>query len=178
MSLSKRIYELRKANNLSQEQLAEKVGVSRQSISKWEAGETIPELERIIELSKVFNVSTDFLLLSSEVEELISRTENLEKQQEDLRMEVQKQHERILSSLFVFAIAFAAFAFLHLPYISNFLHVENWRFTWLSILLLIATAVVLRMNLRITKKYFRNEDNKMIRKNDDGSEVEIEDKEN
>ena len=46
MELGKQIYELRKKANLSQEQLAEKVGVSRQTISKWELGETAPDLSK------------------------------------------------------------------------------------------------------------------------------------
>ena len=166
MSLSKKIYELRKVHNLSQEQLAEMVNVSRQSISKWESGETIPEIERVIALSKVFNVSTDYLLLSSEVEELASRTVQLEKQQEDLRMEVQKQHERIFRSLYVYAIAFAVFAFLHLPYISFFLDIEDLRFYWLSAILLIATAIVLQINLKITKKYLYNTTSPLVGKSD------------
>lgn len=177
MSISKKIYELRKANNLSQEQLAERVNVSRQSISKWESGETIPEVERIIELSKVFNVSTDYLLLSGEVEHLTNRTKQLEKQQEDLRMEVQKQQERILRSLYVYVIAFAIFAFLHLPYISFFLDIEDLRFPWLSVILLIATAVVLQMNLKITKKYLHSAADNQVNK-EDGSEIRNEESEN
>lgn len=178
MSLSKKIYELRKANNLSQEQLAERISVSRQSISKWEAGETIPEIERIIELSKIFNVSTDYLLLSSVVEDLTSRTEQIEKQQESIRMDVQKQQiqsERILSSAFAYAIAFAFFAFLHLPHIANIMRVEDLRLIWLSVVLLIATAVVCQLNLRITKKYLRNETDNLVGKNDDRRDVENED---
>ena len=62
MNLSTKIYELRKAKGMSQEKLAELVGVSRQSISKWESGETIPELERLVELSRIFEVTTDYLL--------------------------------------------------------------------------------------------------------------------
>ena len=46
MSLGNQIHELRKKNNLSQEQLAEKVGVARQTISKWELGETAPDITR------------------------------------------------------------------------------------------------------------------------------------
>lgn len=62
MNLSEKIFELRKARGLSQEQLAEKLGVSRQSVSKWELGESSPETERLTVLSKVFNVTTDYLL--------------------------------------------------------------------------------------------------------------------
>lgn len=62
MSLGNQIHELRKKNNLSQEQLAEKVGVARQTISKWELGETAPDIKQAQILSNVFNVSLDVLL--------------------------------------------------------------------------------------------------------------------
>ena len=67
MNLSTKIYEVRKAKGMSQEKLAELVGVSRQSISKWESGETIPELERLVELSRIFEVTTDYLLKPGEI---------------------------------------------------------------------------------------------------------------
>ena len=53
MELGKQIYELRKKANLSQEQLAEKVGVSRQTISKWELGETAPDIKQAQILSRM-----------------------------------------------------------------------------------------------------------------------------
>ncbi|HHT55262.1 MAG TPA: helix-turn-helix transcriptional regulator [Acholeplasma sp.] len=62
MNIGERIYNLRKEKGLSQEQLANKLDVSRQSISKWELGESNPELVNIVELAKVFDVSTDYLL--------------------------------------------------------------------------------------------------------------------
>ena len=92
MNLSTKIYELRKAKGMSQEKLAELVGVSRQSISKWESGETIPELERLVELSRIFEVTTDYLLKPGEMDELTIRTEKLEKRQNDLQSEVRKEH--------------------------------------------------------------------------------------
>ena len=62
MEISEKVLQLRKANNLTQEELAEKLNVSRQSVSKWESGQTIPELEKLIALSEVFQVTTDYLL--------------------------------------------------------------------------------------------------------------------
>ena len=59
--LSEKIYTLRRKSGLSQEQLAEKIGVSRQSISKWEGGQSVPELEKLIALSRCFGVSMDEL---------------------------------------------------------------------------------------------------------------------
>ena len=62
MKLSENILQFRKALGLSQEQLAEQVGVSRQSISKWETGQSSPELDKLVVLSRVFGISTDELL--------------------------------------------------------------------------------------------------------------------
>lgn len=62
MLLADKIYQLRKQMDISQEELAEKLNVSRQSISKWESAMSIPDIDRIIQLSKFFNVSTDYLL--------------------------------------------------------------------------------------------------------------------
>lgn len=62
MNLGNEIHELRKKHNLSQEQLAEKVGVARQTISKWELGETAPDIKQAQMLSQIFNVSLDKML--------------------------------------------------------------------------------------------------------------------
>ncbi len=62
MILSEKIIYLRKQNGWSQEQLAEQLNVSRQSVSKWESGTSIPDLDKIIKLSKIFGVSTDYLI--------------------------------------------------------------------------------------------------------------------
>lgn len=62
MLLSEKILTLRKKNGWSQEELAEKCGVSRQSISKWEGNLSTPELSKIVLLSELFQVSTDYLL--------------------------------------------------------------------------------------------------------------------
>ena len=69
MKFSEKLLTLRKANNLTQEQLAEKLDVSRQSISKWESEQATPELEKIVALSSIFDVTTDYLLKSSEIDE-------------------------------------------------------------------------------------------------------------
>ena len=62
MILADKIIELRKKAGMSQEELAEKLGVSRQSISKWEGAQSTPDLNRILQLAEIFNVSTDTLL--------------------------------------------------------------------------------------------------------------------
>lgn len=62
MKLSEKIYQCRKLAGWSQETLADRVGVSRQAVSKWETGEAEPELSKLRQLSSVFGVTTDWLL--------------------------------------------------------------------------------------------------------------------
>ena len=62
MMLASKIVNLRKKRNLSQEQLAAELGVSRQTVSKWELGTAIPDTVHIIALSRLFDVTTDYLL--------------------------------------------------------------------------------------------------------------------
>ena len=62
MILAEKIALLRKRNEWSQEQLAEKLDISRQSVSKWESGASIPDMDKILKLSRLFEVSTDYLL--------------------------------------------------------------------------------------------------------------------
>ena len=62
MKLFVKIQQLRKQNGMSQEKLAQLLGVSRQSVSKWESGQSLPEIDKIIQLSNIFEVTTDYLL--------------------------------------------------------------------------------------------------------------------
>lgn len=68
MKLHEKIVLYRKKNGLSQEGLAEKIGVSRQAVSKWETGEALPEVTKLKALADTFNVTVDFLLDESKVE--------------------------------------------------------------------------------------------------------------
>lgn len=65
MNIGEKIQQLRKAKNLSQEQLAVQLEVSRQAVSKWELNESTPDTDKIILISKIFSVSTDYLLLEN-----------------------------------------------------------------------------------------------------------------
>lgn len=62
MTLGEKLLKLRKAQGWSQEELAGRIGVSRQALSRWEAGNAMPDVERVVLLSDLFGVSTDYLL--------------------------------------------------------------------------------------------------------------------
>lgn len=68
MKLNEKIYMLRKKLGWSQDELAEKLAVSRQSVSKWETGDNIPEPTKLVSLAKIFSVSIDYLLDDSQQE--------------------------------------------------------------------------------------------------------------
>ena len=80
MKLAEKIMAMRKQRGWSQEELAQQLSVSRQSVSKWESGASIPDLDRIVKMSALFGVSTDYLL-KDEMEEIAwSETDELRKE--------------------------------------------------------------------------------------------------
>ena len=66
MELSKKIYQLRKLAGMTQAQLAEKLSISRQTLSKWENGTSVPDVESVVRLSALFHTSLEELLLEEE----------------------------------------------------------------------------------------------------------------
>lgn len=79
MTISEKILMLRKEKGLSQEGLAEALGVSRQSVSKWESGDVLPDSSKIIAMSSLFDVTTDYLLIN-EAERPVSEQYSAETQ--------------------------------------------------------------------------------------------------
>lgn len=80
MALSEKLYGLRKKDGLSQEQLAERLDVSRQAVSKWESGKAVPESDTLISISEYFHVSLDYLMKEddSAVSEPVIGAENVQ----------------------------------------------------------------------------------------------------
>lgn len=76
--IGKKILVLRKKNNLSQEMLAEKLNVTRQTISNWELGETVPDLKQALELAKIFDVSLDEITNNSKQDIILAKVNNTE----------------------------------------------------------------------------------------------------
>ncbi len=79
MKLSEKITTLRKQQGWSQEELAQQLHVTRQSVSKWEGAQSIPDIEKIVQMSRLFDVTTDYLLK----EEISSTESTVEKSQKD-----------------------------------------------------------------------------------------------
>ena len=138
MGFSERVTALRKQAGWSQEELAQRLDVSRQAVSKWESGQVIPEVEKIVELSKVFDVTVDYLLKPSEIDELSVKTEILEQQQKQMLVREQKRTQiskNIMYSIGIYLIFFAVY------FIGHF-YFEIWNASVILAELIIATAIV------------------------------------
>ena len=66
MEFNNRLYQLRKQKGLSQEELANRLNVSRQTVSKWEVGDSTPDMEKLVAISDLFDVSLDMLIMGKE----------------------------------------------------------------------------------------------------------------
>ena len=148
MDFSEKLLTLRKAKNLTQEELAEKLNVSRQSVSKWESGQAVPELDKIVAISTVFDVTTDYLLKSSEIDDLSVKTEMLEKQQEQMlarEKRQQKIRECVLYGIVIYLV-FLAVWFLERALFWDYIFWESdidiWSFGIVMAEFLAATAAV------------------------------------
>ena len=103
MKLPDKIIKLRKENGWSQEDLAEKLNVSRQAISRWENGTALPDALNVLQISKLFNVTTDYLLNDDyESDSDIPLVRTATQETEDLFLKKKKLH---LISAVAFSIA-------------------------------------------------------------------------
>lgn len=93
MTLPEKIIRLRKVNGWSQEDLAEKLNVSRQAISRWENGTALPDAQNVLQISKLFNVTTDYLLNDGyESDSDIPAVQTATKEADDLFSKKKDQH--------------------------------------------------------------------------------------
>lgn len=161
LDLSEKIVKLRKNNGLTQEQLAEQLNVSRQSVSKWESGQAAPDIDKIVALGEIFHVTTDYLLKPSELDELAMKTEMLEKRQQEILEKDKKRMERqycIMASVSIYLTAFAVYMLIRqVSWINDTL----WNiFPGVSlpvIILLLATAAAILVCVRRKQRGGRQE---------------------
>lgn len=146
MKLAEKLFELRKEKGWSQEKLAEQINVSRQSISKWESGQVLPEIEKVIELSKIFQVTTDYLLLDENSEK--SSTTVILKEDKDKYYKEVKSFG-LWQVIYIFVLALAIYLFLA----GSSFPVEFTAWIWLTFVLLIASAIAINKALKIKQRY-------------------------
>lgn len=151
MDLAKKILTLRKSRNWTQDQLAEQLDVSRQTISKWESGQSLPELDKIIALSEVFNVSTDCLLKPSKVDNLSLKTEMLENQQQQLLLREQKRQQHFILGMY----AVAMYSLFLAAYFIGHFYFEIWNASVIFSEFLIATAILIFISAKRMKQWNR-----------------------
>ena len=85
MSLGNRLYELRKKKNISQEEAAEKLGVTRQTISKWETDQSLPDFDKILPLCVLYEITTDELLTGTSNQKRMKKKKTIQKETEKIK---------------------------------------------------------------------------------------------
>ena len=146
MNLAEKIYSLRKEKQFSQEQLAEKSNVSRQSISKWESAQALPEIGKVVELSKIFQVTTDYLLLE----------EKSEPERTAIAIPAHEKdyyYKEVKSFGFWQVVYIFVIALIYFVWMGNFYFPKQYTLiAWLSFFLLIASAIAIKKSLKIKEK--------------------------
>ena len=115
MNIGEKLYELRKEKNLSQEEVAEKLNVSRQTVSKWETNQTTPDFDKIIPLCELFEISTEELLTGKKKEERIEIKQEYKPQLTKEEVKV-KTAEVVSTSVFLYILA-VIFIMVAIPFL-------------------------------------------------------------
>ncbi len=148
MELSEKILALRKGNGLTQEQLAEKIDVSRQAVSKWKSGQAVPEPDKIVALSIAFDVTTDYLLKSSEIDDLSVKTEMLERQQQQMLLREEKNKKTRICILYSIAMFFI---FMAVYFIGHY-YFEFWNPSVIFAAFLIFAAITIFICIKVSSQ--------------------------
>lgn len=124
MKLNEKIIKLRKDNNLSQEEFGNKLNISRQAISKWENGESNPEIDKIREISKIFNVSYEYLLNDKVDTQEIKHDESIQNKKKKINVGLKIFF--ILVLIYVLFCIYKFIAFYRFYLIANSFSEENY----------------------------------------------------
>lgn len=173
MILGDKIMNLRKKNAWSQEELAEKLGVSRQSISKYESAQAVPDMEKILKLSRIFGVTTDYLL-KDEIEDLEFLDEDFEEDKKLIKVSMEEANEYLdLKEISGRNIALGVSLCIISPiflllssqaYESNLISapenvVDGISLTVLILFIIVAVGIFIRESMKLKKyEFIENED--------------------
>lgn len=173
MILGDKIMNLRKKNAWSQEELAEKLGVSRQSISKYESAQVVPDMEKILKLSRIFGVTTDYLL-KDEIEDLEFLDEDFEEDKKFVKVGMEEANEyldlkevsgrNIAFGVSLCVISPVTLLLLSQAYESNLISVpenvvDGISLTVLILFIIVAVGIFIRESMKLKKyEFIENED--------------------
>ena len=138
MTIADRIQSLRKSKGMSQEELADAVGVSRQAVSKWESEQATPDLEKVVIMSDIFEVTTDYLLKG--IEPVKTDDHKTMADVLDQKVLTEKNGKRVKTALKWFLIGFTALVII-LGFVGMFYALKRSKFLSFSIMLFVAGGI-------------------------------------
>ncbi len=114
MDIGEKLFELRKGKNLSQEEVAEKLNVTRQTVSKWETNQSTPDFDKIMPICELFEITTEELLTGKKPEEKVEeeaevKKEDVEEERPLTKQEVKRKSAEVVSTsvfLYILAVVF------------------------------------------------------------------------
>lgn len=163
ITFGERLLEYRNREGLSQEKLAEKVGVTRQTVSKWETNQSVPDFDKIIPLCEALEISTEELI-KGEKEEKNAELEEIKQEKERLKKEYEQKRNKkkaIVLSVSIFLYCIATFA---LPYMIEVLRYEDAHAVMIwATLCTIATVIIVYFFVAYPNIYKEDKDKKGIK---------------
>lgn len=162
MTFGERLLAYRNAVNLSQEKLAEKVGVTRQTVSKWETNQSVPDFDKILPLCEALGITTEELITGEEEKNV--EIEEIKQEKERAKKEyVQKRNKKkaIVLSISIFLYCIATFA---LPYMIEVLRYEDAHAVMIwAILCTIATVIIVYFFVAYPNMYKEDKEKRGIK---------------
>lgn len=163
MTFGERLLAYRNAVNLSQEKLAEKVGVTRQTVSKWETNQSVPDFDKILPLCEVLGITTEELI-KGEKENKNEKIEEIKQENEKAKKEyMQKRNKKkaIVLSISIFLYCIATFA---LPYMIEVLRYEDAHAVMIwATLCTIATVIIVYFFVAYPNMYKEDKEKRGIK---------------
>ncbi len=163
MTLGERLLEYRNRVGLSQEKLAEKVGVTRQTVSKWETNQSVPDFDKILPLCEVLGITTEELI-KGEKENKNEQFEEIKQENEKAKKEyIQKRNKKkaIVLSISIFLYCIATFA---LPYMIEVLRYEDAHAVMIwATLCTIATVIIVYFFVAYPNMYKEDKEKRGIK---------------